>query len=76
VGRLMFRCSASGREFDSGFTADSADLSGISPVAKMNVQCRVCYETHQFTISEGRINQTPAAVTRRPGLLQEEPHMA
>ena len=57
---LMFRCPTTGREFESGFKANSDELKSIPSDYKMAVRCKICFETHEFIFSESRIAATSA----------------
>jgi hypothetical protein len=63
MGRLMFCCAETGREFDSGFRGTAEDLSRIPADYTMNVRCSVCHKLHPFTVRQARINDEPT----RPG---------
>ena len=56
MGRLMFSCTETGREFDSGFRSTPVELGQIPPDYQMNVMCSVCYRLHPVTVSQARIS--------------------
>lgn len=60
MGRLMFCCAGTGREFDSGFRGTAEDLHQIPPDYTMNVRCSVCHQVHVFKLSDARISDDPA----------------
>jgi hypothetical protein len=60
MGRLMFRCTETGREFDSGFRGTAEDLGRIPADYTMNVMCSVCYRSHPVTVRDARISDDPA----------------
>jgi hypothetical protein len=60
MGRLMFRCAETGREFDSGFRSTAEELSRIPADYTMNVMCTVCYRPHPVIVRDARISDDPA----------------
>lgn len=60
MGRLMFCCPDTGREFDSGFRSTAEELGRIPPDYKMNVMCSICYRFHPVTVSQARVSEDPA----------------
>jgi hypothetical protein len=60
MGRMIFCCPDSGREFDSGFRSTAEELGRIPADYKMNVMCSICYRFHPVTVSQARISDEPA----------------
>jgi hypothetical protein len=60
MGRLIFRCAETGREFDSGFRGTAEDLRQIPPDYTMNVRCSVCHKVHRFAVRHARLSEDPA----------------
>jgi len=59
MGRLVFCCSRSGKEFDSGFKATAVEMGQVPPAAMMRLKCKVCQEFHEFTFHQARLAEEP-----------------
>lgn len=56
VGKVIFRCQKTQKEFDSGFQADLSEKRSLSADAKMQLRCKICGEIHEFKLSDARIS--------------------
>jgi hypothetical protein len=56
VGKVIFRCQTTGKEFDSGFQADLSDKGSLPADSKMQLRCKICGELHEFKLSDARIS--------------------
>lgn len=71
-GNLMFRCTASGQEINSGFIVDSSELAQLPAGARMRVRCRECGEQHDVQFADGwiEVEHAPSARSSSPNRLE------
>jgi hypothetical protein len=55
VGDVIFCCEKTGKEFDSGFQANSSDMRFLPPDAKIRLRCRICGDFHEFKFASAKI---------------------
>jgi len=66
MGQLIFECPNTGKEFASGFEANSADMKRWPTSAIIRLRCQICAETHELNFTDARISEAinPARVSR------------
>jgi hypothetical protein len=57
MGRVLFQCHKTRKEFDSGFQAGTTDLDALPLAATIRLRCPVCTETHEFKFADARLEE-------------------
>jgi len=66
MGQLVFKCPNTGKEFASGFEANSADMKRWPTSVTIRLRCQICAQTHELKFTDARISEAinPARVSR------------
>jgi hypothetical protein len=64
MGRVLFQCRKTRKEFDSGFQAGAADMDAVPLAATIRLRCPICAEMHEFKFADARIEEKSAARRR------------
>lgn len=60
MGRLVFKCPQTGKDFDSGFQAGSSEVKLLPAGAKFRVRCEICGDLHEFRFADARVKDLAA----------------
>lgn len=61
MGRLMFVCPDTGRDFDTGFSSTPGELLEIAVDKSITLRCTICGRLHRFVVAHGRVEQDRAS---------------
>jgi hypothetical protein len=66
MGQLIFKCPNTGKEFASGYEANSANMKGWPTSVTIRLRCRICGETHELKFTDASVEEdvNPARVSR------------
>jgi hypothetical protein len=66
MGKLIFKCPNTGKEFASEFEANSADMKKWPTSITIRLRCQICAETHELKFTDARVSEDvkPARVSR------------
>jgi len=59
MGKVTFPCPKTATEFDSGFQANSSDLTFLPRGAKIAPHCPICGDIHEFKFADARTEEGP-----------------
>ena len=68
MGQLLFRCPNTGKDFDSGFQAGSAEIKLLPAGAKFRVRCNICGELHELKFADAKLKSDVTPSRRGPAL--------